>query len=192
VEDVLAEVLEDQPFYGLSGGGITLSGGEPLSQVDFAFALLRAARKQGLHCCVETSGYTTWDRLKRLMPEVDLFLFDYKETDPERHRHYTGQSNEVILENLHSLYDSGAQIQLNCPVIPGFNDRDDHLAGIAALAQSLPRLRAVRLLSYHPLGAGKLNRLGMQPPPRAPGRTNGEKIDHWINVLRERGVQVLN
>jgi pyruvate formate lyase activating enzyme len=192
VGDVLAEVLEDRPFYALSGGGITLSGGEPLAQVDFAVALLRAARKEGLHCCVETSGHTTWDRFQRLLPVVDLFLYDYKETDPERHRLYTGQTNEAILKNLHSLHDSGAQIQLNCPVIPGFNDRNDHLAGIAALVKSMPRLRAVRLLPYHPLGTGKLKRLGLPPLPSAPGKRNDETIERWLRVLREQGVPALN
>jgi pyruvate formate lyase activating enzyme len=192
VGDVLAEVLEDRPFYSHSGGGITLSGGEPLAQFEFALALLRAARKEGLHCCVETSGHTTWDRLNRLLPFVDLFLYDYKETDPERHRRYTGQTNETILKNLHSLHDGGAQIQLNCPVIPGFNDRDDHLAGIAALAQSLPKLAAVRLLPYHPLGTDKLKRLGLPHPSFASGKHNNEMIERWLCVLREQGVPVLN
>jgi pyruvate formate lyase activating enzyme len=192
VGDVLAEVLEDRPFYALSGGGITLSGGEPLAQFDFALALLIAARKEGLHCCVETSGHTTWDHLCRLLPVVDLFLYDYKESDPERHRQYTGQTNETILKNLHSLHDSGAQIQLNCPVIPGFNDRDDHLAGIAALAESMPRLRAVRLLPYHPMGSDKLKRLGLPHMPIGSGKLEDAKIKRWRNVLREQGVHVLN
>jgi len=192
VGDVLAEVLEDRPFYAHSGGGITLSGGEPLAQVDFAIALLKAARKEGLHCCVETSGYATWDRLCRLLPLVDLFLYDYKETDPERHRQYTGQTNEAILKNLHSLHDGGANIQLNCPVIPGFNDREDHLAGIAALVESLPRLRAVRLLPYHSLGSDKLKRLGLPLQLGALGKLNYETMERWLRVLRQNGVHVMN
>jgi len=192
VAEVLAEVLEDKPFYAHSGGCITLSGGEPLAQIDFAVALLKAARKEGLHCCVETSGHATWDRLCQLLPLVDLFLYDYKETDPERHRQYTGKTNEAILKNLHSLHDSGAQIQLNCPVIPGFNDRDDHLAGIAALTESLPRLRAVRLLQYHPLGSDKLKRLGLPLQPGALGKLNNETIERWLRVLRQRGIHALN
>lgn len=192
VEEVLAEVLEDRAFYPHSGGGLTLSGGEPLAQVDFAIALLDAARKEGLHCCVETSGFATWSRFSRLLPVVDLFLYDYKETDPARHREYTGQSNEIILENLHALHDSGAAIELDCPIVPGFNDREDHLAGIIGLARSLPRLRGVRLLPYHPLGRDKLKRLGLPPLTPEPGAVGAAKIASWIGRLRGHGVQVLN
>ena len=192
VREVLAEVLEDKPFYTLSGGGMTLSGGEPLAQIDFTVALLEAARKEGLHCCVETSGCTIWTRFSRLLPLVDLFLYDYKETDPVRHLEFTGQSNKVILDNLHSLHDSGAAIQLNCPIVPGFNDRDDHFAGILSLTRSLPQLRAVRILPYHPLGTDKRRQLGLPQLSRQPGTVDSAKLSRWIHELRGQGVQVLN
>jgi pyruvate formate lyase activating enzyme len=130
--------------------------------------LLRAAREQGFHRCVETAGFASWERFQPLVPLVDLFLFDCKETDAQRHADFTGQSNLIILENLRALHEAGAKVQLQCPIVPGFNDREDHLAGIASLAQSLPNLEGVRLLPYHPLGKSKLHRFGLSPAPKVP------------------------
>ena len=161
VADVLREVLEDRAFYGPSGGGLTLSGGEPMLQFDFTAALLRAAKEQGLHCCVETSGFAPPRHFESLLGLVDLVLYDYKETDPERHIEYTGVPNDLILENLRGLYAWGAKIALRCPIIPGCNDRDDHFAGIAALARQMPNLEGIDLVPYHPLGRGKIERLGL-------------------------------
>jgi pyruvate formate lyase activating enzyme len=193
VEDVMKEVQEDKPFYASSGGGLTISGGEPLAQINFTTALLDAARKSGIHRSIETSGFASWERFKRVTPLVNLFLYDFKETDPERHVQYTGQSNKIILQNLRALHDSGARIQLQCPVVPGFNEREDHFAGIAALARSLPRLAGVQLLPYHPLGKSKLERFGLTADvnlanaPMPPAR-----LEHWVRWLLEKGVQVLN
>lgn len=193
VEDVMKEVLQDKTFYASSGGGMTLSGGEPLAQIDFTVAILRAAQEQGIHRCLETSGFANWERFRPLLPLVDLFLFDCKETDPQRHKAFTGQSNQLIIENLWRLHEVGARVQLQCPIIPGFNDREDHFTGIAALAQSLPRLDGVQLLPYHPLGESKLQRFGLSPLANVPHQPmDPAQIDHWSNWLRERGVRVVN
>jgi len=193
VGEVMKEVLRDRPFYRTSGGGITISGGEPLAQIEFTVALLSAARLEGVHRCIETSGFASWERFAPLLPLVDLFLFDFKETLPERHRELTGQSNEVILRNLHALHDAGARIQLQCPIVPGFNDREDHLAGIAALALSLPKLAGVQLLPYHPLGKSKLERFGLRPAVELPNEPFSlARLDQCAGRLREQGVPVLN
>ena len=193
VDDVMKEVNQDKPFYAKSGGGMTISGGEPLVQIDFTLALLRAAREQEIHRCVETSGFASWERFKPLLPLVDLFLYDWKETDDQRHRDFTGQSNVVILENLRSLHAVGASVQLQCPIVPGFNNRLDHFEGIAALAQSLPNLKGVQLLPYHPLGESKLKRFGLSAAadmPRQP--LDATQLEHWSNWLREKGVKVVD
>lgn len=192
VDDVMKVVNLDRAFYARSGG-LTISGGEPLAQLDFTLALLRAAREQGIHRCVETSGFAGWERLRQLLPLVDLFLFDCKETDPETHKRFTGQSNSIILENLRALHAAGAKIQLQCPVVPAFNDREDHFAGVAALARSLPNLEGVRLLPYHPLGESKLHRFGLRPAANLPRQPlDPVRLDHWSNWLSQRGVRVLN
>jgi pyruvate formate lyase activating enzyme len=192
VAEVMKEVREDKAFYRASGGGLSISGGEPLAQSDFTVALLSAAREEGIHCCVETSGFASWERLAPLVPLVDVFLFDFKETDPARHVELTGQSNELILQNLRALYDADARIQLQCPIVPGFNEREDHLAGIAALALSLPRLAGVHLLPYHPLGKSKLARFGLRPAANLPDEPLDQaRLERWTRLLRERGVRVL-
>jgi pyruvate formate lyase activating enzyme len=160
VEEALAVVRRDKPFYDASGGGMTLSGGEPLSQIAFSQALLRAAKQEGFHCAVETCGFGEFSLLERILPYVDLFLYDIKETDEARHREWTGQSNASILENLRLLHQRGAAIVLRLPVIPGVNDREDHFAAVAELARSLPQLRGVERLPYHALGAGKAEKIG--------------------------------
>ena len=112
VEEVMKEVKQDRAFYLTSGGGMTISGGEPLAQIDFTLALLRAAREQGIHRCVETAGFASWERLRAILPMVNLFLFDCKETDAQRHAEFTGQSNRIILENLRALHAAGAKVEL--------------------------------------------------------------------------------
>lgn len=160
VGDVLAKVVRDKPFYAASGGGMTLSGGEPMAQFEFALALLRAAKSEGLHTCVETSGFGPAKRFLELQTAVDLFLWDYKETDPRRHERFTGVKADGILANLQALDAAGAAIVLRCPVIPGFNDRDDHFAGIARTAEGLRNVREIQIEPYHPLGKTKRADLG--------------------------------
>ncbi len=167
VGEIIEEVLKDQPFYEESGGGLTVSGGEPLAQAEFTAALLRAARREGINTCVETSGGGEQEDLLRLAQFTDLFLYDYKETDPARHEQYTGLSNALILENLRALDAAGATIILRCPIISGVNDREDHYRGIAATVRSLRNCQAVHLMNYHRLGAAKEERF-TSPDARQP------------------------
>lgn len=162
VQEVLDEVLKDRPFYETSGGGMTLSGGEPLYQPRFAVALLAGAKEAGLHTCIETSGFCPEETLRSVMDDVDIFLFDIKETDPVRHEAFTGVSNKIILRNLHLLEEAGKSIVLRCPVIPGFNARDEHFRQVALLASSLRHVLRVELEPYHPLGISKSERLGRE------------------------------
>ena len=152
--DIFREVIADRPFYG-SEGGLTLSGGEPLAQPDFAYELLSLARGKGIKTCVETSGYCTSETIERIASVTDLFLFDIKETDAVLHRRFTGVSNELILNNLSALNAMGANIVLRCPIIPEMNMRADHFAAIAELAESADSVIAIELEPYHPLGLSK-------------------------------------
>lgn len=191
-DEVLEVVLRDRDYYAQSGGGMTLSGGEPLLQPEFAENLLHAAKNRGIHCCIETSGYAGWEIFDRLKRVVDLWLFDYKETDPNLHAKFTGRELETILERLQKLHDSGAKILLRCPMIPQHNARREHLDGIAALAKKLPQLHGVELLPYYDLWRGKLKRFGLttdlpdtvKPPSR-------ETVKQWNDYLRKRGVRVV-
>lgn len=163
VGEILEEVLQDSVFYQTSGGGLTVSGGEPLLQPGFLEGLLREAKSSGIFCAVETCGVATWEDFARLLPLVDLWLFDLKETDPARHREFTGAPNAGILANLRRLHDAGAAVRLRLPLIPALNDREDHAAAVAALLRTLPRLAGVEVIPYHGLGEGKRARFGHAP-----------------------------
>jgi pyruvate formate lyase activating enzyme len=193
VDEVMTLALRDREYYHASGGGLTLSGGEPLFQPAFAGALLKAAKAAGLHTVVETSGFGDWAVLDRIRPDVDLFLYDYKETDPHLHEAFTGKPNAPILENLRKLHAAGGRILLRCPMIPEFNARKEHLDGIARTAGELTRLTGVELLAYHRLGSSKLRRFGF--PPRMPESVkspDAETVRGWNAYLANKGVKLVN
>jgi pyruvate formate lyase activating enzyme len=193
VSDVLDEVLRDLPFYQNSGGGLTLSGGEPLAQLEFARALLQSARAAGLHTAIETCGYTRFSAFEQVMPFVDLFLFDIKDMDNQFHLKHTGKPNSLILANLKLLHDAGAHIQIRLPMIPGYNNRSDHFGGIADLVKSLPNLVGVEVMPYHRLGNSKNERFGLRQtmPDEVPAADQATVTD-WLNRLAQLGVTTLN
>ena len=117
IDEVLKEIVKDKPFYENSGGGVTLSGGEPLAQYDFSLELLKKAKENGIHTAIETCGYAEKSKILEIAKYVDLFLFDCKETNPELHKKYTGVDNKIILDNLKALSDAGSKIILRCPII---------------------------------------------------------------------------
>jgi pyruvate formate lyase activating enzyme len=160
VEEVIAEVERDEAFYEQSGGGVTFSGGEPLMQIEFLDALLRASKGRGLHTALDTCGYAPWDAIERIRGNVDLFLYDLKIIDDSRHRELTGVSNGLILKNLEALSRRGHEILLRVAIVPGVNDGDDSLRAIGAFARGLPAIRGIDILPYNRMGADKYARLG--------------------------------
>lgn len=161
VESVIAEVEKDMPFYKRSGGGVTLSGGEPFLQADFTGAILNMSAEKGIHATVDTSGYTPWRSIKQSLPYIDLFLYDLKHTDPVVHKAKTGVSNEVILENLQKLLKSGKNIVVSLPLIPGFNTSKLDMEQIAVFA-ARAGVKNLRILPYHRYGRGKYKKIGKQ------------------------------
>jgi pyruvate formate lyase activating enzyme len=164
VGGVLREVERDQTFYEESGGGVTFSGGEPLAQFGFLLALLRGCKSLELHTAVDTSGMAAWGSFEAIRPYTDLFLYDLKLLDDERHRQFTGVSNRLILENLRLLSSSGARIIVRTPLVPGLNDDTDNLHALGAFCAGLPHLERLDLLAYHPSAEGKYQRLGRDYP----------------------------
>jgi pyruvate formate lyase activating enzyme len=163
-QEVLAEVMRDKAFYDNSGGGVTVSGGEPLMHTDFCCALLKMAKEKGISTACETSGFGKWENVERFAECVDIFLWDYKETSPALHREFTGVDNALILENLGKLDALGAKIVLRCPIIPGLNDREEHFAGIADVANKHASVLRVEIEPYHSLGKGKALAIGKDYP----------------------------
>jgi len=166
-EDVMAVVRADCPYYEHSGGGLTLSGGEPTVQFDFCLALLRAAQAEGIHTCLDTCGHFPADRLDALLPLVDLWHYDFKLGNPAEALRWTGVDGQRIGENLATLMRTEAVIRLRCPIIPGVNDTPEHHARIEAFRQS-GRFETVEALSYHTIGASKYEDLG-RPTPHSLG-----------------------
>lgn len=172
-DEVMDVVLRDLAVYRESGGGLTLSGGEPLMQPDFAVELLSAAKEAGISTCIETSGFADPDKLTEAASYTDLFLFDYKATGDEMHKRLCGVTQQRILENLTLLCRLGAPVILRCPIVPGANDIPEHIAGIAATAKKYDCIKAVQLEPYHRLGVSKAEKLykteiyDTDPPPRS-------------------------
>jgi pyruvate formate lyase activating enzyme len=190
VPQVMSEVERDVPFYDESGGGVTVSGGEPLAQPAFLLALLQACKGKEIHTALDTCGFAPWEVLDGVREHVDLFLYDLKVMDDARHRTLTGVPNERILQNLRALSQAGHEIVLRVPVIPGVNDDDRNVRQTGAFAASLPALRRVDLLPYHHAGTekyGRLHRAYALPETRPP---SDERIAEIARALRELGLHV--
>ena len=184
-EEVLEEVLKDEIFYRKSKGGVTFSGGDPFEQKDFLVATAKLCKARYIHNAVETCGAVPWESIEDALPYIDLFLYDLKEMDPERHRKFTGVPNELVLNNYKMLAEKGKEIIARIPVIPGFNDRDDNFnMMVDFLHEHTPGIR-VSLLPYHRLGKTKYDRLGMEyqleevePPPESRMMELEKKFTH--------------
>jgi len=164
VAQVMAAASPDAPFYQRSGGGLTISGGEPLAQYAFTRALLRAAKRQGWHTALDTAGLCPWESLEGVLPHVDLFLYEVKHTDPARHQALTGVSNERILDNLERLDARGARLWIRVPLVPGWNDEESNYHALARFLGPLEHVERIELLRYHRLAETKYERMGATHP----------------------------
>lgn len=183
-EEVVAQVERDRIFYSSSGGGMTVSGGEPFAQPEFLLALLMSAKEKGIHTAIETCGFTSVENMRQAAVYTDLFLFDWKETDPVLHKSDTGQDNQKILENLELLSQLRKPVILRCPVIPGYNDRDDHFLGIADLTNRFDNIIQVDMEPYHNLGQSKESGLGKRSV-RSISPPDESQVDKWRNKLEK-------
>lgn len=200
VEEVMAEVRRDKVFYGLKEergfdlcrqdggspskrGGVTLTGGEPMMQPDFAFALASAAHAEGIHVAVDTCGFAPWEAFEKMLPVVDLFLYDLKCMDAERHRVLTGVDNRVILENLMRLDDAGAKTWIRCPLAPGLNDSDEDLSALRDFTSRLRNMEKFEICPYHPLGLEKYAKFGKKVLYDNPNSVRKEDVARWERKL---------
>jgi pyruvate formate lyase activating enzyme len=185
VNEIMAELRLDREFYAVSGGGITLSGGEPLLQAEFSTALLRQCKLEGFHTALDTCGNIAWTAFEHILPYTDLVLFDLKHLDPEQHRCYTGASNATLLENLRRLDQLHIPLEIRIPLIPTIND-GENLAATGAFLHSLSQPVYVRLLPYHALAGSKYQRLGVEnrmpiiePPVAAQMQSAAAMLESW-------------
>ena len=189
VDEIMPELLSDIPYYRRSGGGITLSGGEVLCQADFARELLRECKENGLHTAVESAASSSFSEIEKILPYLDLYLMDIKHIDSQKHKEYTGVSNERILENARKIAESGVELIIRTPVIPGFNDTAEEIRAISHFARTLPGVKEHHLLPYHRLGQDKYAGLGrkysladIEPPSR-------EKMEYLLSIAETSGLK---
>ncbi len=162
VEQLMGEISRDIPFYDQSGGGVTFTGGEPTMQPEFLNEALQACKHAYIHTAVDTSGQVSWTNLEALLALTDLFLYDVKLMDSEKHKKYTSVSNRKILDNLQKLSEEKAKILVRVPLVPGINDDRENLERCGEFLAGLPQLEGVELMPYHAIGQAKYQSLGME------------------------------
>lgn len=183
VAEVMEIVERDRTYYRRTGGGLTLSGGESLCQPEFAESLLRAASEAGITTALESMGCAKYEVIERILPYLDQYLLDIKHMNPDKHKEYTGRSNELMLENARKIAASGlTELSIRVPVIPGFNDTPEEIRDIAAFTRTLGNVKRLHLLPYHRLGQDKYDGLGreylmgnVEPP-------SNEKMEMLLHV----------
>lgn len=187
IEELFAEIEKDRPFYSLYGGGVTFSGGEPLTHPVFLTAIAKKCRENGINVAIESCGHGVYEQFKTALPYVDQIFMDIKHIDPDVHQRLTGKGNELILENVRKIAEFGIPLTIRTPVVPNCNDTYENIGGIAEFIAQLPEVKEYELLPYHNLGESKYKSLGIPytlegvaPPP-----------DEAIEKLVKRGNQIL-
>jgi pyruvate formate lyase activating enzyme len=186
VDEVMQEAAADELFYQNSGGGVTLSGGDPLQQWEFAVELLKACKGRGFHTAIETSGFAEWSILEKLLAYTDLVLYDVKHMNPEKHREGTGKTNELILENARKAA-AKRRLWVRVPVVPGYNDSEENLKETARFAKEIGAAK-VSLLPYHVWGASKFEKLGRKFTMGEVPAPTTEQIERYRQIVQAAGV----
>jgi pyruvate formate lyase activating enzyme len=192
VDEVVHAALADKPFYH-EAGGITLTGGEPFLQPEFARAVLESCKAEGLHTTVETCGLCSWDAIEPALPFVDLVLMDVKSTDDEIHLQSTGAGNRRILENARLFAESGVAMTIRTPIIPGVNDDEESVRSIAGFVHELERGRdgiPYALMAFHKLATDKYRSLGLEYQAADLTPPTSDRMEELAQVAREQGVAV--
>jgi len=192
LDEVLHDVAHDAVFYHRTGGGLTLSGGEPLAQPDFAYELLRRfkVKGMGLHTTIDTCGYFDWPKFARLLKYADLILYDIKHMDSQEHHRITGVNNELILENARRIAEFPKKLIIRLPLIPGYNDSEENIIKTASFARNLPGVEELDILLYHRLGEPKYARLGREYALKGVMSLPSERVDIIRAIVESFGLRV--
>lgn len=188
ISELLEYVEQDRAFYDQSGGGVTLGGGEVTSQPEAAINLLQACKQEGIHTAIETCGYTKKETILRFAEYVDLFLFDLKHIDPDRHFELTGVRNEMILENLEELIMKRNHVKVRMPMLKGINDSEAEIRGVIEFLKPFrvfKNFEGIDLLPYHKLGVNKYVQLGMDYPIEGDPSLDDADLDRIEGWIRE-------
>ncbi|SUY46091.1 glycyl-radical enzyme activating family protein [Clostridium putrefaciens] len=189
VKEIMKEIIKDQVFYEESEGGVTFSGGEPMLYKDFLNEVLKACKIRGIHTAIDTSGEAPFESFDEIKDNVDLFLYDIKIMDTRRHKKYTGVGNELILENLKRLSDSGANIFVRMPIIAGINDDDLNIDASVAYLSKLNIIQ-VNLLPYHKMGMDKYKRLDIRYKLSGMEKPSDVRLEEIKDKFNKAGIKV--
>ena len=189
ISQVMAEIRKEQLFFDQSGGGVTFSGGEPLLHHEYLLQLLKECGRLGIHRAVDTAGFVKTEILMEVARHTDLFLYDFKMFDPERHRRWTGVPNEKILDNLRLLAETGAKINIRIPFVGGVNDDEENIRATAAFVASLHgEKKEVNLLPYHKIAQSKYQRLGRPEDFQIMDEPTAESRARAVAIFAEYGL----
>jgi pyruvate formate lyase activating enzyme len=190
VQEVLAEARKYRSYMRYSGGGLTLSGGEPLYQPQFAEALLAACRREGIHTALDTSGYAAWENARPVVEQADLVLLDLKCLDPEAHRALTGVELPRILEFARQLAAAGRKAWVRHVLVPGFTDSEERLTRLGEFVAALGNVEVVEVLPFHKLGEYKWEALGHPCPLKAVAVPSRADVERAVGILRRHHPEV--
>ena len=190
LDEIMAEIEKDVIYYDQSGGGVTFSGGEPLQQINFLVALLKKCKEYEIHTAVDTSGLAAWKSFERILPYTNLFLYDLKLMDDEKHRQFTGVSNQIILENLQYLTEASANIRVRIPIIPSINDDEENLRETKDFIATLKTIEQVDLLPYHHIATDKYHRMEHLYELENIKTPSDERMQELAEFFRKKGFRV--
>ena len=189
-EELVNRLLQDKNFFDNSGGGVTISGGEPLCQIDFVVEVLQGLKANGIHTALDTTGFAPWSALERTMPYVDLYLYDLKHMDSAKHKATVAVPNEQIKENVKKLAENGKKLQIRIPVIPRFNEDEENIRATAEFCVGLgDAVEVIQLLPYHNMGVMKYLRISDGKPLEATPPSD-EKMAHLRDIMASYGLNV--
>ncbi len=184
--EAAAIILDDRNFYEYSGGGATLSGGEPLLYPEFCAGLFEILQQQDVHTAIDTCGNVPWSAFEKVLPVTDLFLYDFKHASSEEHRKLTGCDNKMIIENLRRLSRTGKPIEIRMIMIPGLNMSENDLASAANILAKLPNITGIKLLPYHSFAVSKYEAIGHSNAMPETASPTSDEIDTAAKILQEK------
>ncbi|MBD3254544.1 MAG: glycyl-radical enzyme activating protein [Candidatus Lokiarchaeota archaeon] len=188
-EEIIKQIMVDKPFYDNSGGGVTISGGEPTAQPKFLISILKALKEKGIHTAIETCGFFKESLVEKLVGLIDLFLFDIKHFEPDIHKKFTGVSNERILFNFEKIHKIVGDQGIICriPIIPGVNDDNHAIDGITSFLKKINYMGEVHLMPYNKMAKTKYEKMGMGDIYKDMGDLTEENLNEIVERINNRG-----
>lgn len=187
INQVFDEVIKDKVFYNNTGGGLTISGGEPTMSPEFTRELLKICKDNGINTAIETCGYSSWERFEKILEVTDLFLYDFKVFDSEKHKKWTGVDNKCIKENLNEIVNLGKEVIIRIPLIPKVNDDKEEFTRMISYIKSLNKIKEIHILPFHQVGSSKYKMIDEEYELKDLDENNSENVDKCKEIAEKHG-----